>query len=107
MTDACVVMTTTDSAGEADRLATLLVDRRLAACVQVIPMTSHYRWEDKVQHSAEQLLLIKTTDDRYDDIAALVAAEHSYDVPELIKVAVTGGAAPYLDWLSRETRRTP
>ena len=88
---------------EAERIADALVDRRLAACVQQIPIRSTYRWDGEVQHDDEVLLLAKATADRVDDITAAVLELHSYDVPAVTAVAIVGGAGDYLDWVAAET----
>lgn len=88
---------------EADRIADALVARRLAACVQQVPIRSTYRWEGEVQHDDEILLLVKTTADRVDAATTAVLALHSYDVPAVTVVAIAGGSGDYLDWVATET----
>lgn len=101
-----VVVTTTDSDGEAERLARGLVEARLAACVQIVgPVRSAFRWEGSVSVETEWQLVAKTAAGRVEELTAWIAAEHSYDVPEVIAVPVTGGHAPYLRWVTEETRR--
>jgi periplasmic divalent cation tolerance protein len=103
MPEFAVVMTTTDSADDARRLARLLVERRLAGCVQVVPMTSHYVWQEQMEESAEFLLLVKTRSERYDEIEMTLRAEHTYDVPEIVAVPITHGSASYLAWIGAAT----
>jgi len=99
-----VVVTTTDSADEAERLARGLVEARLAACVQIVgPVRSAFRWEGSVSVETEWQLVAKTAVARVDELTAWIAAEHSYDVPEVIAVPVVGGHAPYLQWVADET----
>jgi periplasmic divalent cation tolerance protein len=99
-----VVVTTTDSADEAERLARGLVEARLAACVQIVgPVRSAFRWEGSVSVETEWQLVVKTATARVDELSAWIAAEHSYDVPEVIAVPVVGGHAPYLRWVTDET----
>jgi periplasmic divalent cation tolerance protein len=89
----------------AGRLARALVDRRLAACVQVLPgARSIYRWGGRVETATESLLVIKTVARRVPSLLAAVAELHPYDVPEAIALPVAAGLAPYLRWLDRETR---
>jgi periplasmic divalent cation tolerance protein len=103
-TTARVVLTTTDSAEEAERLARVLVDERLAACVQVGgPVRSVFRWEGAVSVEPEWQLWLKTDAARVDDLTTRLVAEHSYDVPEVLVLPVLGGHAPYLEWLEQET----
>ncbi|MCD2193081.1 divalent-cation tolerance protein CutA [Actinomycetospora endophytica] len=105
-TDTVVVVTTTDSDAEAERLARGLVDAHLAACVQIVgPVRSAFRWEGAVSVETEWQLVAKTAADRVDDLTAWIAAEHSYDVPEVIALPVVGGHAPYLGWVIEETQR--
>jgi periplasmic divalent cation tolerance protein len=99
MSDYCVVMTTAGTDDEAQRIARLLVEQRLAACVQVLPVTSTYRWQGAVEQSGELLLMVKTRTDRYADIEALVRREHSYETPEVVRVAIDAGSEPYLRWV--------
>lgn len=97
---AVVVFCTVGKADEAEYLARELVDRRLAACVNVLsPVTSVYRWRGDVERSEETLLVIKTTAERFEALRETIVAQHGYDVPEVIAVPVSAGHAPYLAWL--------
>jgi len=93
-------------AGEADRLAGLLVERRLAACVQTWPISSTYRWQGKVERAGEVLLSAKTLGGALDGIEALLAAEHSYDLPEMIVLPIVQSGAAYEAWV-RESVALP
>ena len=97
----CVqVQTTASSEEEADRLATLLLDARLAACVQVIgPIRSRYWWEEQVETATEWLCVAKTTHDRVEEVTDTIVAAHSYDTPEVLVVPVVGGNDGYLLWV--------
>lgn len=101
-----VVMTTTDDPAEATALARALVDGRLAACVQAMPITSTYRWEGAVETADERLLLIKTRADRVDAIEAFLDEHHTYDTPECVVVPVTDGLPAYLAWVDESVGRT-
>lgn len=92
----------TSSREEAARLAEALIARRLAACVQALPIESWYRWEGKLAQAAEVLLLIKTTAAKATEAEACLKALHSYDLPEIIVLPVADGFAPYLDWVSEQ-----
>ncbi len=102
-TQFCVVMTTCSNREDAGTLASLLVDRRLAACVQVSDITSYYRWKGSVNNEGEALLLIKTRVDRYPAVESCIRENHDYDVPEILQIPVTAGLAPYLAWIDEET----
>lgn len=100
MTDKIVVSTTCGSQEEARRLARLLVEERLAACVQVLPFVrSVYRWRGAIEECEEWLLLIKSRRGRFEDIRRRIRAEHSYELPEILASAVVDGDADYLAWI--------
>ncbi len=101
--EAVVVYVTASSSEEAARLARALVEARLAACVNRVPVESVYRWEGAVEEAAEVLLIAKTTRARLAALADRVRALHSYTVPEIIVLPIVAGAPTYLDWLAAET----
>lgn len=98
------IQVTCGGVDEADRLATTLVEQRLAACVQQLPIRSTYRWNGAVERDDELLLLVKTTRDRYAEVERVVLDLHSYDVPAMTAVEVVEGSAAYLEWVAAETR---
>lgn len=101
MTDKRVVLTTIDSAEGAHRLAEALVDRKLAACVNILPkIASIYRWQGKVEQAEEWLLLIKTTDELFPRLREAIKELHSYEVPECISLAIEDGLPDYLKWIA-------
>lgn len=96
---------TCPDAESAATIAQVLVDERLAACVNQLPgLRSTYRWQGRVEHADEVLLLIKTTVDRLDALGARLRALHPYELPELIAVESRGGLPEYLDWVTAQTR---
>ena len=100
VSSAVLVLCTVSGEAEGRRLARDLVDRRLAACVNMVPaITSIYRWQGEVEEAAECLLLIKSTRDAYVQLRDALIELHSYDVPEVLAVDIAAGSPPYLDWL--------
>jgi periplasmic divalent cation tolerance protein len=88
----------------AERMATALVEERLAACVnRIAGVASTYRWQGKVCRDNEHLLLIKTTSERFAALCERILALHPYELPEVIAVDIVHGSAPYLDWIAAET----
>jgi periplasmic divalent cation tolerance protein len=95
------VLTTVASEEEAERLGEALVERRLAACVQVVgPISSRYRWQGKVETAREWICLAKTEAARYPEVEAAIGELHSYDEPEIVATPIVAGNAGYLDWVS-------
>ena len=103
MTDKIVVLTTCDSQERAAAIARELVEKRLAACVNILPgARSIYRWKEQIQDAAEWVLVIKSRRDLFAGLRAEVERTHSYEVPELIALPVVDGSEGYLAWLDRE-----
>lgn len=95
-----VVITSVSSPDEGRRIARLLVERRLAACVNLLPdITSIYRWRGGVEVASEVLMVIKTTAGQMAALESAVRELHSYEVPEFLSLDVESGSRPYLDWL--------
>ena len=96
-----IVFTTTPNVEEAETLARKIVEAKLAACVQVLPqMKSFYFWENEIQTDTELLLLIKTLEEKYDELAKFIKANHSYDTPEIVAVSAEKVSNDYLNWLN-------
>ena len=107
MADYAQVLTTVDSAEEAERLARSITAARLAACVQIIgPIRSVYWWQDKLEDAQEWQLLIKTTTEGLSELERHIKANHSYETPEITATEIPWGSAEYLGLISAETRRT-
>jgi periplasmic divalent cation tolerance protein len=106
MTDPLVqIVTTTSSAEEARRIATALVERRLAACVQIVgPVESVYRWQGKIETANEWQCLIKTRQSKYSAVEAAIRELHSYDVPEILAFPISDASPAYRQWLIDETQ---
>ena len=92
---------------DAERIATALVERRLAACVNAVSgVRSTYRWKGRVERDEERLLVIKTTDSRLEPLRAAIVELHSYEVPEVVALEVVSGHRPYLDWVTESCAET-
>ncbi len=103
--DCVLVLTTVPDDERGDALARTLVDDRLAACVNLHrPMVSIYRWKGQVECDTERQLVIKTTRDRLPALEARLHELHSYELPEFIIIAIDGGSAAYVTWLTEQTR---
>lgn len=103
--DATLLVTTTlPDRGAAVALARALVERRLAACVQVLDgCASVYRWQGAVEESAEVVVLVKTRAARYEELERAIRARHPYELPEIVAVPIVRGLTDYLEWVAEET----
>ena len=98
-----VMLTTTPTREEAQKIARLLIEEKLAACVQLMPIESFYFWQGKTQNEAEILLLIKTRTALFDTLTARIKQIHSYTVPEIVALPFTAGFQGYFDWIGQVT----
>jgi periplasmic divalent cation tolerance protein len=99
-----IVLTTAPTVEEARKIATVLVEEKLAACVNIVPhVESIYRWQGKVESAAELLLVIKTTSEHWPSVRDRLLAIHSYDTPECICFDIADGSEPYLAWITDNT----
>ncbi|HJX83037.1 MAG TPA: divalent-cation tolerance protein CutA [Candidatus Angelobacter sp.] len=100
MTEARIILTTAGSQEEARKIAHALVERKLAACVNIVPQVeSVYRWQGKVENAAEWLLIIKTSAAAFERVRDVVRELHSYELPECIMLEIAGGSPEYLAWI--------
>ena len=98
---AIVVLITASSVSEARKLADVLVEEKLAACVQILPsIDSVYRWKENVERASEVLLMAKTLGSCFQELETRVRAVHSYETPEIVAIPVTAISLPYLEWLA-------
>ena len=103
MTDKIVVLSTCATAEEAERIARKLVEKRLAACVNVLDgARSVFRWRGAIEETREWLLIIKCRRDLFGDLRAEIEKLHSYEVPEVLALSVVDGSPGYLGWMERE-----
>ena len=100
-----VILCTVPDEDTAERFATGLVEAQLAACVNVLgSVTSFYRWQGKLEHSAELQLLIKTPRGRFDELARWINANHPYEIPEIVAIPAERVSEKYLRWALEQTR---
>ncbi len=100
MTDKRIVLTTTGSEEEARKIAQALVERRLAACVNIVgPIHSVYRWKGAVENAPEHLLIIKTTSAAFPHVRDAIRELHSYELPECVMLSLEAGSEEYLKWI--------
>ncbi|HBH87917.1 MAG TPA: cytochrome C biogenesis protein CcdA [Syntrophaceae bacterium] len=94
------VTTTTDKREDAEKIAFALVEKKIAACTQIVgPITSIYRWKGNIETAEEWLCVIKSRKTLYEEIEKTIKAVHSYEVPEIIAVPIVAGSEDYLKWL--------
>ena len=99
-----LVLVTTGSDAEAQTIAQDLIESQLAACVALNPIRSIYRWQGTIQHDSEYQLVIKTDLALFDQIAARVIQNHSYDLPEIIAVPLAQSTEGYGDWIREQLK---
>lgn len=95
-----LIVSTCPDTATAGRIAKVLLEQRLAACVNIIPgLTSVYRWQGKIESAQEYLLLIKTATEQYPAVEACIVENHPYELPEVIAIAIDQGLPVYLQWI--------
>jgi len=103
MTDKIIVLSTCASAEEAERIARRLLEKRLAACVNLVAgARSLYRWQGAIEEAAECLLIIKSRQNLWEELRAEIQRLHSYEIPEVLLLAIEDGSPAYLNWLNEE-----
>ena len=104
MTDKIVVLTTCGSEDEARKLASVLVEKHMAACVNITsPVTSVYRWKGSIEQAQEWMLIIKSRRERFEELRVVLESAHSYELPEVLAIPVLEGSPNYLAWVEAET----
>ena len=96
----CIVLCTCPDDSHADDIAVKLVEKKLAACVQILPIRSCYEWQGEICRDTERLLFIKTKTAMYGDIEEFIILNHPYEVPEIVRLDITGGLDKYLAWVN-------
>jgi periplasmic divalent cation tolerance protein len=98
------VVTVVGSKEDAEKISALVVEKRLAACSQVLgPITSTYWWKGKVERAEEWMCLMKSRDDAYQDLESTIRQNHPYETPEILAFRVAHGNRRYLEWLGRQS----
>lgn len=100
----CMIIVTCPSEAHAQTLAAGIIEKRLAACVQLSPITSFYVWEGKVHKEPEIRLTIKTKTMLYHELETFILTRHEYEVPQIIQVPIETGLPAYLDWIEQTTK---
>src|SRR5574337_708132 len=102
-----VVLITTSSKDEAEKIGKVLVESRLAACVNIVePVRSLFRWQGAIEHQEEALMLVKSRNDLLPSMIQVVKELHSYTVPEVIALPILAGSSDYISWLDESIRPT-
>ncbi len=94
-----LVLITTSTYKEADDLTQRLLKQRLAACINLLPVTSHHWWKNKIENTDETLMIVKTQPRLIKQIVTLVQKYHTYEVPEIIALPINQGNPEYLAWI--------
>jgi periplasmic divalent cation tolerance protein len=102
--DEIIVVFSTAPSDTSESLAKMLIDQRLVACVNVVPVRSYYRWKGEFCDEQEHLLIAKTTREKAGEVIAAIKSQHPYEIPEIIALPITDGYLPYLEWVRRETQ---
>jgi periplasmic divalent cation tolerance protein len=98
-----MVILSTVPSDKSELLARILIDTRMVACINVVPVQSYYRWNGEFCSEPEHLLIAKTTEEKADAVIVAIKAQHPYEVPEIIALPVSSGYLPYLEWVHQET----
>ena len=99
-----VITTTVAEAADADRLAALLLEEKLAACVQIMRVESRYVWKGETNHTPEVMLLIKTRRSLFSAVMEKLMAEHPYETPDIVATPFIAALPAYLDWMEESTK---
>lgn len=100
------VFTTTEKKEDALRIARILLEKRLAACFQIIgPLKSLYWWKGKIEEAEEWLCIIKSREDMYEEIEKTIKENHTYEIPEIIAIPMVSGSKSYLEWIDMELKK--
>lgn len=105
MADIVLLLTTWPDEQSARKIAAILLNKNLAACVNILPkMLSMYKWDGEIQTETEHQMLLKTTADRTQELKQAILDNHPYECPEVLILSVTGGSEDYLNWITGNTK---
>jgi periplasmic divalent cation tolerance protein len=99
-----IIFCTCGNLKQARKISKDLIVNRLAACVNILPIASYYRWKGKLVNDHEYLLMIKTRSARFSRVRKHILALHSYELPEIVSLLISSGHKDYLNWIDRETQ---
>ena len=106
MTEAMIAITTVPDRDTAERLAQGMLERRLVACVNILPdISSFYWWQDRLERADEVLVFMKTTHDRWPELEAFMREQHPYNTPEMLALPISTALDTYYEWIQKETQR--
>ncbi|MEF1289601.1 divalent-cation tolerance protein CutA [Vibrio sp. M260118] len=100
----CIVLTTVNNDENCKRIIQAVLEKGLAACIQTMPIQSHYVWQNQLCADKETLMIMKTKKACYAELEQIIAAEHDYEVPQIVQVPFVEGFNPYLAWIEENTR---
>ena len=102
--DYCIVVTTFADDANGKKIIDALISERLAACVQVFPIQSHYHWKGEIECQTEKLAFIKTKSSLFSEVQESIVANHTYETPEVIQLPIESGFPAYLNWINTECK---
>ena len=104
MSEYCIVLTTFENKEQSKTVIDTILQEQLVACVQEVDIKSHYVWKNKLCNDSEILILMKTTNELYEDLKARLLEIHPYDTPEIARIDISDGSTEYLSWIKAVTR---
>ncbi|MGX6960921.1 MAG: divalent-cation tolerance protein CutA [Rickettsia endosymbiont of Pentastiridius leporinus] len=104
MSEYCLILTTTDDLPTTEKIATVLLDSNLAACVQIDDIKSYFKWDEKIASEKEYRIIIKAKSSNYTKIEAKILEIHNYELPQIIKINIDSGFQKYLDWINQNNK---
>jgi periplasmic divalent cation tolerance protein len=100
MENPIIILSTAANKEEAEKIANTLLEKHLIACANIMPVSSRYWWEGKIECSGEFLLVMKSRRELFDEVVLLVKGLHSYEVPEVLALPIVAGSEKYFGWMA-------